>query len=98
MEKLYNEKGQVAVAISYGYGAGWSTWEDISPLDKEFNELILNKDWKKAKELAESRNLYDGGLEDCRIEWIDVSTQFKISQYNGSESLELRDSVDWDIA
>ena len=87
MEKLYNEQGQVAVAVSYGFGAGWSTWEDVSSMDKQFNELILAKNWDEAKRLAEEFGYYDGGLEQCKIEWIDKGTDFTIDEYDGNESL-----------
>lgn len=28
MEKYYNQNGELAVLISPGFGAGWSTWND----------------------------------------------------------------------
>ena len=88
IEKLYNEKDQVGVAVSYGYGAGWSTWNDVSALDKRYNELILNKKWDEAIELADKENHYIGGLTDCVIEWLDKGTVFDITEYDGSEGLE----------
>ena len=42
MEKLYNENGDIAVIISYGYGAGFSTWTDINPMDKRYAEHVAN--------------------------------------------------------
>ncbi len=87
MEKLYNEEGQVGVAVSYGYGAGWSTWSEVSPLDGRYNKLILAKEWEEALALAEEEGYYTGGLTDCVIEWIDVGTNFEISDYDGSESM-----------
>jgi hypothetical protein len=87
MEKLYNEKGQVAVAVSYGFGAGWSTWNDVNPMDKRYNELILNEEWEKAEELAEKEGHYAGGLCKCEIEWVNEGVQFDITEYDGSESL-----------
>jgi len=97
MEKLYNDKGQVAVAVSYGYGAGWSTWNNVNPMDKDFNELILAKDWDKAEELAEERGEYGGGLRDCKIVWLDKGIRFKITEYDGSENIEFAEQ-DWNIA
>jgi len=87
MEKLYNKQGQVAVAISYDYGAGWSTWNDVSPLDKRYNELILAHRIEEAIELAESEGHYAGGLKNCEIEWLPKNAKFRISEYDGSESL-----------
>ena len=31
MEKIIRD-GKVAVAVSYGFGAGWSTWNDIKSI------------------------------------------------------------------
>ena len=95
MEKLYNDKGQVAVAVSYDYGAGWSTWVDVSPMDKEFNELILAKEIKKAIQLAESKGFYAGGLGNCELEWLDEGTAFRITEYDGLESLEIIGEIDY---
>lgn len=93
MEKLYDENGNVAVAVSYGYGAGWSTWNSVSPLDKRYNELILKEDWEKAKALAKKDGQFDGGLEDCCIEWLTPNTPFTIGDYDGSESLRTLDYI-----
>ena len=87
MEKLYNKEGKVAVAVSYGYGAGWSTWCDVNPMDKRYNELILAENWEAAEVLAEKEGYYTGGLRGCEIEWVDVGSAFEISEYDGSEGL-----------
>ena len=95
MEKLYNENGDVAVIISYGYGAGFSTWTDINPMDKRYAELILNKKFDEAIKLAESEGQYAGGIEGCEIEWVKKGTKFRITEYDGSENLILYDEVDY---
>jgi len=95
MEKLYNENGDVAVIISYGYGAGFSTWTDINPMDKRYAELILNKKFDEAIRLAESEDQYTGGIENCGIEWVEKDTRFGISEYDGSESLVIYNSADY---
>jgi len=87
MEKLYNSKGQVAVAISPEYGAGWSTWSDVNPMDKRYNQLILDGDIQAAIELAEAENHDSFGLTDCYIEWLDPGTRFTVEEYNGYESI-----------
>lgn len=39
MDKYYNDKGEVGVLISGGFGAGWSTW------NSEFaNEMLFDAD------------------------------------------------------
>ena len=99
MEKLYNDKGQVAVAISSGFGAGWSTWNNkVNPMDKRFNELILNGDIDKLKEICKKEDIYAGGLDEVSIVWVEPDTAFVINEYDGSESINYRDSVNWFIA
>jgi hypothetical protein len=39
--------------------------------------------------------MYLGGMDTLRVEWIPVGVQFKIHEYDGSESLEYRDSDNW---
>jgi len=86
MEKLYNSRGQVAVAISGGFGAGWSTWNaKVNPMDKRYNQLILDGNIDEAIKLGESEDYFTGGLRDCKIHWIDKGTKFRIDEYDGSE-------------
>lgn len=95
MEKIVRD-GMVAVAVSYGYGAGWSTWNEISPLDGRFNQLFLDGKIKEIVKICDEENLgYAGGAEDVSIEWIPVGTKFIISEYDGSESLETVDDFRW---
>jgi len=94
-EKLYNEKGEVAVAVSIGFGAGWSTWEEVSPLDKEFNELILNCDFEAAEKLAKEKGFYIGGIRNCQIVWLEKGSKFRINEYDGAESIVLLDEEDY---
>ena len=44
MEKYYNEKGEVGVLISPGWGASWSTWYDNYAIafDKRIIEYWLH--------------------------------------------------------
>jgi hypothetical protein len=88
MEKLIKD-GKVAVAVSKGFGVGWSTWSDANPMDKRFNELILEGNLKEAEALAKDLGYYSGGLEDCEIEWVEIGTRFEIKEYDGNESLRI---------
>jgi len=94
MEKLYNDNNEVAVAISVGFGAGWSTWDErINPMDKRFNELILNKKKSEVMDLAKSEGLFADGLEDCIIEWIPKGMKFTIEEYDGYESIRTEENL-----
>lgn len=97
MEKLIKD-GKVAVAISEGCGAGWSTWSDVDPMDKRFNELILEGKIEEAEALAKSLGYYSGGLEDCVLEWLEIGTRFEIKEYDGDESVRLIDDIPYYIA
>lgn len=98
MEKIVRD-GKVAVAVSYGFGAGWSTWNQIDPMDARFNQLFLEGKWKEAAALCEVSDLgYGGGAEDVEIVWLPEGTEFIITEYDGSESLELKDESYWRIA
>lgn len=98
MEKIVRN-GKVAVAVSYGFGAGWSTWNEVDPMDARFNQLFLDDKVDEAKALVDELEMgYTGGADDVEIVWVPVGTQFRITEYDGSESLETRDSVDWRTA
>ena len=98
MEKIVRD-GMVAVAVSGGYGAGWSTWNDIDPTDARFNQLFLDDKIDEVKRICEEEDLgYAGGAYDVRIVWVPVGTKFVIEEYDGSESLMTIDDYEWLIA
>ena len=84
MEKIVRD-GIVAVAVSYGYGAGWSTWNDIDPMDARFNQLFLDGKADEVVRICEKEELgYAGGAADVSIEWVPVGTKFVIEEYDGA--------------
>lgn len=102
IERKYNEEGEVAVLISPGYGAGWSTWandeiQELLVFDKDIVEAVLADDKVRAGEIASAKamsiygegHVYDGGLRDIEVVWLPKGTQFKIDEYDGYESLEV---------
>lgn len=98
MDKIVRD-GKVAVAVSPGFGAGWSTWNDINPMDARFNQLFLDGKAEAAASLCEELQLgYSGGAKDVYIEWVPVGTKFVIDEYDGSESLVTIEEFDWCIA
>jgi hypothetical protein len=95
MEKLIID-GKVAVAVSYGYGAGWSTWNGINPMDARFNTLFLNGEIDEIVKICEEEDLgYAGGAADVTIEWIPVGIKFVIEEYDGAESINEIDDYNW---
>jgi len=96
--------GKVAVLYSPGYGAGWFTWNSGHPaclFDPEIVELVEQGKHEQIEKLAEKKwgdGFYPGGARQLRVEWLPVGTSFQINEYDGSESVETRDGVDWHIA
>lgn len=99
------QNGKVAVIYSPGFGAGWSTWnteynkygEELI-FDPGLADLIINQ---RSREQIEAYvalkwpGVYTGGLERARVEWVAPGTEFKITEYDGSESLQFRNSDEW---
>jgi hypothetical protein len=98
MEKIIRD-GKVAVAVSRGFGAGWSTWNDVDPMDARFNQLFLDGSSDEAADLCDELDLgYSGGARDVEIEWVPVGTEFIITEYDGSERLETKENFSWRTA
>lgn len=99
---------EVAVLVSPGFGAGWSTW------NREFSELLLfHKKFvelvslggateecynKLFADLTGDEYGYVGGCEDLVVEWVKEGTKFWVHEYDGSESLRRLESFDWATA
>lgn len=99
MEKLIKD-GMVAVLYSPGFGAGWSTWNQEYPdmlTDAGLADLVLKGDQQQilAYALIKWPDAYLGGINDLTVKWIAQGTQIKIAEYDGSESIEYRDSDVW---
>lgn len=100
MEK-YERDGSIAVLISRGFGAGWSTWNtDFAnqlAMDKRVVEYVLSdqnreRSEDEVQEFLESigfPHVYCGGYEDIEIVMVKKGTYFEISEYDGSESLNI---------
>lgn len=99
MNKLI-ENGKVGVVYSPGFGAGWYTWNRESPeilFDPNIVSYVETKQWNELKVYVELKypDLYLGAIGDLTVEWVPVGVQFKVTEYDGSECLEYRDSEDW---
>lgn len=105
MVELYIKDSEVAVLISPGFGAGWSTWNvpEVA-YDKRIIEAFMdyldNKiDYDHLCEVIEGfgyKDLYYGGLVEGKIRWIPCGIYFRIREYDGAESIEfLSDTNFW---
>jgi hypothetical protein len=43
-------------------------------------------------------DMYTGGMDDLEVAWLPVGTAFRIHEYDGSESIEIREELNWKIA
>jgi len=105
-EKLIRD-GQVAVLISPGYGAGWSTWNyepgvtNILMFDRRIVEAVeANKTDEEIVTLVTSIFApedppYTGGVSNLHIVWVPQGTEFVINEYDGSESIKYKDHDHW---
>lgn len=107
VNKAYDTEDRVAVLVSGGFGAGWSTWADDEY--KEFfvfDSGLVDLASKEATEdeVQEYLNIcgidkeYLGGWSDVRVEWVPRGVQFKIDEYDGSESLCIVGEIEFMVA
>jgi hypothetical protein len=110
MEKFYNENGDVAVLYSPGYGAGWSTWAHDESVrlkalfDPEVVQWVL--DGKPEGKFTDDDYFekkyggyfYTGGMSGLNIEWVTPGQKFRVDEYDGSESLEFIEHIEWSVA
>ena len=96
--------GKVAVVWSPGYGAGWYTWNteygERFCLDSEIAQAAIDGKKELASEIAERifPNCYTGGARDLRVDWVDEGALFRITEYGGSESVEVIGELEGFIA
>ena len=106
--RYLDEKGRVAVLYSPGHGSGWYSWCPQYPellYDKAVIEWVdqgkpsfLAGDMKAYVERTYP-DLYVGrNLLKLEIMWLKPGTKFRITEYVGSESVELLDNIVWQTA
>ena len=107
MEK-YIKDGMVAVLVSPGFGAGWSTWAENEEQRKaalfhpKFEQAALDgvEDIEPLIEefFGEDPCFYDGGWGNIQVRWLPEGTAFIVEEYDGFESLRLFDEIPFDVA
>ena len=103
MNKIERD-GKVAVLYSPGFGAGWSTWnsevrESIC-MNAEIVQPVLDGDLEKAKQAALRLHpdIYVGNRIELQVAWVPKGEQFEITEYDGSESINVIGEVQYMIA
>ena len=98
--------GQVAILLTTRHGGGWSTWnwDNGWALDMMFDPQIADivaagqEDWPaQAEVVAQIKypDAYLGGIKNLQVQWIPQGTDFRITEYDGLETIEIRDRLDW---
>lgn len=100
MDKRFNDKGEVAVIISPGFGAGWYSWNKDFPdclFDPDIVQMILDGDDKYKIQQSAEEKWPDGywSADKLKVRWIKPGKSVRISEYDGSESIEVADEVEW---
>lgn len=101
--------GNVAVLVSYGYGAGWKSWNwgiDGIETHRDLVQMVLDgRQAEMTQEVvSEILGLDDDtyvcvlGNDQLEVEWVPVGTRYRITEYDGAESLEYDTDLKWDIA
>ena len=99
MNKLVRD-GMVAVLYSPDYGSGWYTWNTNHPellFDPAIVQLVEENKFDELKTYVTLKypNIFDSGMDNLKIAWIPEGAMFRINEYDGDESIELKDDADW---
>jgi hypothetical protein len=96
---VVNRDKFTTVIVSPGYGAGWSTWNESEDMfDIAIADMLIAGDLEGAINCAEENEKYAGGLEDAEVVVIPKGKEFIIREYDGSEWIEYKDEIEWEIA
>lgn len=103
MDKVIRD-GKVALLYSPGYGAGWYSWHGIEEL--LYDPVVVSMLESNAEGDAilaychekYGEDEYFGGIDDLTIEWVPIGREFRIDEYDGSESIEYKDEIAWHAA
>ena len=107
MEKVIRD-GKVAVLYSPGFGSGWSTWNTEHP-GLLYDPTVVawveaGKPWQQREDLVldleeKYAGIYIGSnMADLLVIWLPIGTQFRITEYDGSEGIEVQKDVTWQVA
>ena len=103
MEKVIRD-GRVAVIISPGFGAGWSTWnnDSIAEVLLFHPKIVEMVEQNRISEITDNwlRINCDISIDyictladSLQIEWMPIGTPFIVEEYDGSESIRTLDDL-----
>jgi hypothetical protein len=99
---------RVAILVSPGYGAGWSSWHGNKQQMCTDSRIIryLYTDAKNSISYEELMTKYmgfveipyDGGFSNLEVEFVPAGSLYKIREYDGAEHVEIFDKSKWNVA
>jgi hypothetical protein len=111
MTDRYIRDGQVAVLVSPGFGAGWSTWCEFDDrkavtFDPWIVDILLSDQYNRKEKIdriyahcaVKYPDMYMGGVSDLTVKWVPQGSLFRVAEYDGSETIELKEADDWIVA
>lgn len=94
-EKKYNDKGEVAVLISPGYGAGWSSYAEKEErdgllFDSRLVDYVIDHGNEWLTDFARSLG-YKSPVDSnqVKIQWLKKGTIFQIDCCEGFETIDI---------
>ena len=94
--------GQVAILYHPTYGAGWYTWHGI--LELVYDPVVVDMVEKNepperiytyCNEQHTDTYHFFGGANGLSIKWLPEGTEFRIEEYDGAETIQLKDEYKW---
>ncbi len=95
--------GMVAVLYSPDFGAGWYSWHHIPELlfDPMVVDMVMEKASTETIELyckTVYGDHYYRGASELEVVWLPPGTEFVIDDYDGNETMMIKDKVTWIMA
>jgi hypothetical protein len=68
--------------------------------DPSIVKMVEKEKWDELETYATLKypSAYLGGMRDLTVAWVEVGTLFKIHEYDGSESIEYKETDSWILA
>lgn len=97
------DKAVQKVLISPGYGAGWSTWNDVKlatdpQVIEAFERGVTEEEMSNLCVALGYEEPFMGGFTQLQIETVPVGEYFRVAEYDGSEYIEVFDKSEWILA
>lgn len=95
-DRIVRDGREACVLVSPGFGAGFVTWCDgVSPFEPKIVALVLAgqqhllaaADPQQVAEMLGAEHVCLLGVWNLEIAYVPLGTQFRIDEYDGSESL-----------